>query len=295
MAGRAKKWKQLGTCCRCIGLSLILWLSGCWGHGGKRPETCPGKVTVEEALTTLRSYVSQARPLKINGQCRLGFVDDTNEKREYNLPVTLWLAPPYDIFMRGQATMGPQGVVSLGSNQQEFWLSIKPDINTYWWGTWKEASRAGSLQVSPKVVLEALGMVEFKDPSRWRLENRDGYDILSELDDTDAVVKRIIVNPCDYLVYKISYLNEYGETAVVVDLDGYKKLNKGFSLPTRVQITNYLEGEKTDWVRLSLMRSGIEEREFSEQQRERLFAPPKRLRGYDRVIHVTDAGHFQED
>lgn len=290
MVGRELTWRHLRIACQWGGLGLMLWLGGCSGQGAKAPETCPGKATVEEALATLSFHVSQARPLYINGQCRLDFVDEKGKERPFNLPVKLWMEPPFDMYMQGHAAPGPRGLVSLGSNQEEFWLSIRPEINTYWWGTWKEASQAGRLQISPRVVLEALGMVDFQDASRWRLENRDGRDVLSEVDASDSIVKQISVNPCDYLVYKIVYLDEFGVPRVMVDLDGYVKLTKTFSLPTRVRITNYLGGEVTDRLRLSLTRDGMQEKTFSERLRAKIFIRPK-PRGYDKVIDVNKASH----
>ncbi len=117
---------------------------------------------------------------------------------------------------------------------------------------------------------------------------------LSKLDKHDSIVNLIFVNHCDYLVYPIDYLDESGATVVRVDLDGYARLNKTFSLPTRVRILNYLNGEVTDSLKLSLKRDGIRQKQFSERQRAKMFTRPE-PKGYDQVIPVTNADHFQEN
>ena len=44
-----------------------------------------------------------------------------------------------------------------------------------------------------------------------------------------AVVKEVYVNPCDYLVRQISYLDETGVPRAVVKLDGYVQVDPMFS------------------------------------------------------------------
>lgn len=295
MLERAKIGTFARAVCLWVGAGTMLCLGGCTRQAKDTPvRICPGKANVQEALGMLRSQMLRIKSLHISGKCRMGFFDQKGEKREYNLPVSLFLEPPFNLYLYGQPAVGPRGAVSLGSNQEEFWLSVKPDINTLWWGKWEEASQVGDLRVSPRVVLEALGMVDFEDPSRWRLENRDGYDILSEVDSTDSIVKQVFVNPCDYLVYQISYLDDAGMPRAVVKLDGYVQVSPEFSMPTDVRVDNYLGEELTDWLELSIRPNAIREKEFSDQQRARMFNRPQD-RGYDSVIHVTDAGQILEN
>jgi hypothetical protein len=78
-------------------------------------------------------------------------------------------------------------------------------------------------------------------------------------------------------------LDETGVPRAVVKLDGYVQVDPMFSMPTEVRIDNYLGEEVTDWVKLSISRSSVREKEFSDQQRARMFTRPQ-SRGYDSVI-----------
>ena len=98
-----------------VGAGLSIWMGGCTPHTRPR-QFCPGKETSVEAIATLQSRLDRAHPLFINRvQARIGYLDDKNKRRESNLPVKIWLEPPHNVFMRGQATLGPKGVISMGS------------------------------------------------------------------------------------------------------------------------------------------------------------------------------------
>ena len=157
MLGCNKMRRFVKLACIWGGLAPILLLGGCMRGSKTEPkEICPGKPSLEEALRTLESQVSQVKSLRASGQCRMGFFDQKGKKREYNLPGSLFLEPPSNLYLYAQPPVGPSGAVSMGSNQREFWLSVKPDINTLWWGSLDEASQVGDLRVSPGVVLEAV-------------------------------------------------------------------------------------------------------------------------------------------
>jgi len=282
---------------RIVGIVIVTFavfsVAGCQGSLGGLHPVCPGKPTVQAALEPLQQHVALAEPMRIHGQCLLGFVDEKGKRREYNLPVNLWIDPPFDFYMQGQAAFGPQGLIFLGSNEREFWLSIKPDINTYWWGYWDEMAANPSMQISPRVVMEALGILDLGEASRWRLENRDGHDILSYLGPDDSINKRVFVNPCNNEVQKIEYFDVYGEARVVVDLGEYEVFVPGFSVPRLIQIANYEGGELTDWIKLTIQ--SVRQEDFSEKLRERLFTRHKeRLNTYDRVLRVTANGVIRE-
>ena len=275
-----------------VGAGLSIWMGGCTPHTRPR-QICPGKETSAEAVATLQSRLDRAHPLYINNvQARIGYLDDKNKRRESNLPVKIWLEPPHNVFMRGQATFGPKGVISMGSNQEEFWLSIRPDLNSYWWGKWSEVSGTEQLQISPQVVLEALGLLELGSSDSWFLSNSGGYDVLSLVDDRGAILRRLHIGTCDYLPRKIEYFDRFGDVLVLVELADYEVLAGEFEVPTRIQISNFAGEELTDWVNLTL--KGAQQREFSEEVRDRLFSRPI-PRNYDKVHRVTRNGSIREE
>ena len=56
-----------------------------------------------------------------------------------------------------------QGNIDLGCNTEEFWLGIKPEISTYYWGRWDRALDRGLMPFNPRVVLEGIGLVDMGD------------------------------------------------------------------------------------------------------------------------------------
>lgn len=278
---------------------LFIFVAGlCFCLGGcaqltKPQQICPGKATSAEAIATLQSRLDCAHPLYINSvQARLGYLDDKNKRRESNLPMKIWLEPPHNVSMLGQATFGPKGVILMGSNKEEFWLSIRPDINSYWWGKWSEVAGTEQLQISPRVVLEALGLLDLGSPDRWFLSNSGAYDVLSLVDDRGAILRRLHLYTCDYLPRKIEYFDRFGELLVLVQLADYEVLAGEFQIPTRIQISNFTGDELTDYVKLKI--KGALQRNFSEKQRDRLFVRPI-PRGYDKVHRVTRDGSIREN
>ena len=275
-----------------VGAGLSFWMGGCTPHTLPR-QICPGKETSAEAIATLQARLDRTHPLYINNvQARIGYLDDKKKRRERPLPLKIWLEPPHNVFMRGQATPGPRGVISMGSNQGEFWLSIRPDLNSYWWGKWSEVDGAEQLQISPQVVLEALGLLDLGSPDSWFLSNSGAYDVLSLVDDRGGILRRLHIDACDYLLRKIEYFDRFGDVLVLVELADYKVLAGRFEVPTQIQISNFAGEELTDWIKLTL--KGAQEREFSEQQRDRLFVRPTPT-NYDKVHRVTRNGSILEE
>ena len=71
--------------------------------------------------------------------------------------------PPVEIYMQGDVAFDPKGIV-LGSNEEEFWLAVRlKEVSGYWWGRWSEESRPEKLMISPRLVLEALGVAAVGD------------------------------------------------------------------------------------------------------------------------------------
>lgn len=271
---------------------LCFCLGGC-AQLTKPQQICPGKATSAEAIATLQARLDRAHPLYINSvQTRIGYLDDKKKRRESPLPMKIWLEPPHNVYMRGQATPGPKGVISMGSNQEEFWLSIRPDINSYWWGKWSEVAGTEQLQISPQVVLEALGLLDLGNPDRWFLSNSGAYDVLSLEDDRGAILRRLHLHTCDYLPRKIEYFDRFGELLVLVELADYEVLAGEFQIPTRIQISNYAGDELTDWVKLKI--KGALQKEFNDRFRQRYFQRQE-PRGYDKVHRVTRNGSILEE
>jgi hypothetical protein len=242
---------------RLIGLvlGLVMASGGCLSQGWPAAEVSPGKANVTEALDALKQQAGQAGPFKANGQCRMGYVAASGRTRQFNLPVSVFVNPPSEVYLQGQATPGPQGLVFMGTNAEEFWLGLRPEVSTFWWGRWDKAADTHALPVDPRAVFEALGLaavgLQQEDPNRWSLSSAGGQDILTWKDPAGRPAKRLLVDRRDYRIARIEYLDEDGNVIVLVDLKDYEKAAAVMWVPSRISIVAYAKGRQGDWARLT--------------------------------------------
>ena len=269
-------------------LFLLVALSGgCVSQVFAPAKGYPGKADAAAALDALRQQAKAAVPFRANGQCRIGFVVESGRTRKFNLPVNVWVNPPSEVYMQGLAPGGPQGKVFLGTNEREFWLGIRPDINTFWWGEWSKASIAQDLPFSPRAVFESLGVAASDlgqaDPNRWTLSSAAGQDVLTWTDAQGRPAKRLFVERRRYRITRIEYLDQAGHVVVGVEMKRYEQVAEGFSVPSRISIVASAEGQRTQWAVLSL--GSFLERTYNEQFRDRYFVRPEPV-GFETVIEV---------
>ena len=137
--------------------AAMLILAGCVSEVQEPMEICPGKESAAEALAALQWQSQNVVSLRAKGQCHLQY-SVGRKKHNENLTVTVLLQPPSRIYLQGDAALVPRAVV-LGSNEQEFWLSIRPkEISTHWWGKWSDQDSSEGHIINPRTLLEALGI-----------------------------------------------------------------------------------------------------------------------------------------
>ena len=280
-----------GICARflapVLAATFLLW--GCGPQLEQPLRICPGAGSAQAVLGRLRSYGDSAVSFRGNGQCRLEYyVEDKPDKE--NFPVKLWFLPPCSIRMQGDVAFNPRGL-ELGSNEREFWLAIRPkEISTYWWGKWSQQTACEGLILSPKVLVEALGVVEVASEAGWALSTEGPFDVLTESGDNGRLIKRVYVYNCDHRVRKIEYFDGGGAVTTTCELRKYEKVTNEFHVPTVIEVTAHRADGKHDSVRMSLQ--SVRVADFSEKQRHGLFSrrPP---RGFSRVVQVVE-GRFIE-
>jgi hypothetical protein len=212
----------------------IVVFSGCARQTKEPLQVRPGAKSAAEALSILRSRSQNAVPLRANGQCRLRYYAEGKEHNE-NFPVKLWVNPPVQIYLQGDVAFDAKGIV-LGSNGEEFWLSMRPkEISSYWWGLWSEGRCLEKLMIDPELVLEALGIAAIGSDQGWSLSSEGAFDILTRRDEVTETHK-IYLSRYDYLVSKIGYLGPEGKASVVVELGKYKQVTEGFFAPDIIKI-----------------------------------------------------------
>lgn len=257
-------------------ITAVVILGGCKPAMRKPLSICTGKASVGESLAELNSQTQNAESLRAMGKCKLEYYDQ--DKRKYEKeglnPIRLFINPPAEISLHGEAALDPRAVV-LGSNKNEFWLAIKPKISSYWLGRWSDGNEARKLVLSPKIVLEALGIVSLESAvvghGDWTLSNEGPFDILTRHSGDGVPTKRIYVYSCDYLVRKIEYFDEFGQVAVTAELEDYKEAVEGFFVPTSINVVKRGYSGKDDSVRIKL--KSVKAMSFTPKQLDALFLP----------------------
>lgn len=261
----------------------MLGLAGCAPKMRKPTKICPGAESVFDSLSSLRSRCESAVGMKANGQCRLRYYTEGKPHKE-NLSLRLWANPPVEVRLQGDASFVPKAIV-LGSNEREFWLSIRPkEVSSYWWGEWAEQDGFHKLPLNPEILLEALGIVEIGGEENWSLSNEGAFDVLTKRNDEGVIIRRMYIHSCTYLAWRFEYFDTEGEVVAAAELYKYKKVSEGFSVPTVIKIVKRAEGDKQDSVRI-ILRS-VRPMAFTEEKRKVIFRRPP-IRGFKHVLRIV--------
>jgi len=273
-------------------LSLLALLGGCVTQPQKQKlPICPGKATVDEALQTLTARAQSAVPVWANGQAVLTYhAPDTKKPERHSLTLMLRFDPPARIYLQGSLTAVSKAVV-LGSNEEEFWLALRPkEISSYYIGRWQDVRDFEGLVMSPRVVLESVGIVSVpgaeSDPALWKLENKGPYDILTQRDESGRPVRRLHVYACDYTVHRIEHFDRRGKVVAVARLSDYKTVARGFSVPTQINVVSTRPDGRKDSAAMNL--SSVWTKPFTEKQRELQFLPPRDTDRYEHIFRYED-------
>lgn len=270
--------------------AVMLIFAGCAPQIQKPVKICPGKENAGESLSLLRSRSKNATSLKAGGQCFLRYHIEENKFKKENFPVKLWVNPPAEIYMQGDVAFNPKGI-SIGSNEQEFWLAMKPkEISSYWWGQWTEGKYPGRLMINPRLMLEAFGVIEAEDIENWFLSNEGAFDILTKRQGSTKT-KKVYINNCDYLVRRVEYFGDDGQVSIAMELDKYKEPVSGFFVPGFIKIINYHNGEGRDSAQISL--GSVKPASFTDKQRKYLFVRPQ-PEGFEHIYRITESGIIEQ-
>ncbi len=266
-------------------VAAILIFAGCAPEIQKPIEVVPGKESVAEALSVLKARSQKAVPLKARGRCLLQYYDAGKKKhKKESLTVLVLVKPPVEIYLQGDATLVPKAIV-LGSNEREFWLSIRPGISTYWWGQWSEQDSSEGLLINPKTLFEALGFAEIKAEENWSLSNEGAFDVLTRRE-RGVVIKKIYIYSRDYLVKKIEYFDLQGKAMAYTELEGYREVSDGFFVPALIKIITYGQSKGKDSLNITLDLKFIGPKTITEGMQNFYFnrRPPQGFKHEYRII-----------
>jgi len=268
----------------------VLTLTGCAPQIQQPKRICPGKKSAAEALSLLKLRSKNIAPLKANGQCRLQYYDAEGKRHNENFPVKVWVNPPAEIYLQGNVALDAKGIV-LGSNEDEFWLAMKPKTSTYVWGQWSDEAYPEELMINPKLVLEAIGITEVSGEKKWFLSKEDAFDVLTKRNGhTES--KKIYIEACDYLVGRIEYFDA-GRPVVVTELDEYEEVSEGFFVPAVIKIVKGTAEAIENSVSITLNLKSIKSANITEKQHNRLFTRP-RPRRFKRIYKIVDGDMIEQ-
>ncbi|MEJ2704990.1 MAG: hypothetical protein P8Z79_21340, partial [Sedimentisphaerales bacterium] len=203
----------------------------------------------------------------------------------------LWVDPPLDVYFQGDKPPLSK-VMLLGSNENEFWLAIRPKDSLYCWGKWSEQEFAEGPLINPRTLLEALGIGEVETERDWSLTNEGPYDILTKRE-RGVISKKIYIFSCDYRVRKIEFFDPQGQVAAVAELDRYEQVSEGFFVPALAKVTTYNKRDRKKPLTFTLDLQRIRPTKVTEQQRNYLFRLPPR-KGYKNVIRIINGKWVDE-
>lgn len=246
-----------------------------------------GKTDITEAVAALEAHRQNILPLRAGGNCLIEWYEDDGKKHKENPAIQLALYPPNRLYFKGDILGGE--AIRLGTNVEEFWFRIKPEVSSYWWGkrTATKGCRTGSY-FNPETLLEALGMVQVD--TNWVFAAQDGFDTLT-LKASDATpVKRVYVDWKDYLIKKIEYFDSMGQVNAVVQMSNYTSGADGVVVPSKIGIINF--GTKSGNAAIDITLRNVQLFTPTKAQLEgQLFRKPK-FDGFEKIYELNDDCKF---
>ena len=266
--------------------AVMVLLSGCQQPLIQPRQLCPGKPTVQQAAAVLLLQKQNVQPIMATADCIMSWRDEKAKPKDESVSGNMAFVPPEKIFFKGDKF----GEIRFGTNETEFWLRVKPELDSYWWGSKAQADRCDQmLLVNPANVAEALGIVDVT--ADWKLNYRDGYDMLSLYED-DKLKKRVSVNACDYRIEEIEYFDAQGMKKVSIALAAYWAGDDGLTVPTEIHI-RYFDPLGTEESSVQIKLKHIRPLP-PEKQKKKLFLRPERD-GYEHVYRLDDNCEFIEE
>lgn len=268
---------------------VCLLLTGCQPGVVGPVRACPGKASIDEAVETLLLHRRNLQPLQGRADCIFHYKDEKGKmKRKEVKAVNVRFIPHTRILFRGNVF---GDVVGFGANHEEFWLRIKPDMDSYWWGTRAQAANCSeALLINPYNVIEALGTVEIT--TDWQLSYEAGYDIFTLSDTEGTPVKRVYADACDYLLRRIEYFDNEGLLKASAELNDYTTGEHGLVVPTLIDVSHYQLGIPEGRVEIQLKH--LRPFEPNEKQLRYLFQRPERD-GFGFMYRLDDNCEFIEE
>jgi hypothetical protein len=221
--------------------SSAVILTGCAPEKREPVRQCPGKSSRQQALDALQSSAAHLRPFVAYGSGRVSFYEEGKGKpRNERIPtIKLWFEPPGNVRFWGEVAFNPRGL-DVGSNEREFWLAAKPKEigNVYIWGLWSEQTEQTDMLLSPKILRQALGVIETEENKLWSFSPNLSGDVLTLYDEQGRIVRRVHIDNCQYRISSIEYFDEEQDLTATLQLGNYQDIG-GMFVPEAIKIINH--------------------------------------------------------
>jgi len=277
-------------------VSLCLAVSGLVGCPPQRQTdlTVGPVVPMAEAVAALNgNNETFGAGLQGIGYARGHFRDEQGKRRSFDCDAKLLVIPPrhlrFDLQSLGQTQ------VLFGSNEQMFWLHVVPELDTYWWGHYRDIdpARVDGVPLRPDMVVDAMGIQRVWPDTRGsagpfqRIEgehqqllfiayDKEGQGVLYK----EYWLRRAAPRVIDEILYR----DRDGRIVMRSRLSDYRKFEKtGPWLAHRIDV---------DWpLEESELRLTISQWRANPKLHTRLrgfIAPHERGKTFRRVIHIND-------
>ncbi len=272
---------------RCAVFLAVPAFTGCLKSLAPLP-ICPGQADIRQSSDILNSQSQAVRPIRASAHCLIEFLDPDGRKRRESFDAQLRFVPPEKLYIGGDK-FGP---IRFGSNEQMFWVYVKPGMDAAFWGYRKDAQLcAERFGLNPSHLTEALGLVGLDEG--WILAHENGIDVLTKTGSTGVVEKRLYVDCCKYRIKRIEYFDESGECVAAVDLAGYRPLDDNFYVPADIGLYHYTNGKTDSLLRIKLSAIAVFE-PTQAQLTGKLFQCPS-TRGFKQVYRLSENCEFVPD
>ncbi len=186
--------------------------------------------------------------------------DDKGKEHAYNLEGNLLFQKPLSLRLDLRPGLGDQ-VMQIGSNSEEYWIWIEPELKTMKWGRQRYAGRPCSehLTVRPDQLAAALGLLGLPRPESGLIGPARKYgkthDILCYLRPQEGgglVFEREywVERTPPHMVRVVLYRDALGRIAMSSVLDDYRPVWEGGPLVAHTISINWPADQ--GWLKLSL-------------------------------------------
>ena len=251
----------------CRGLTTIFALAICLGFCGcdrngeghvEVPEPQPLRPrSNEEIVSTLNANTAKLEQAlwSTSVQVVAHIIDEKKDEHTYNLEGSLLFHKPRNLLIKLRPGVGGE-VMQIGSNRDEYWAWIEPELNRMWWGRYQHANKPCSQRVlvRPDELVAALGIglpdtrnTDLIGPLRRSGKSVDilQYARRNTAGNFEPVQEYWISREPPHLVELVAFFDQFGRKAMTASLTDYQPAyENGPLLAHKVSVFWPVEGSK---------------------------------------------------